>query len=266
MLTTSQVQLWGDFAVEEGQRGYWRIGPLELWLSHLRGEWNLHYHQQDDALDSSAQVELPADGAPPEEATQLRFSFQRPARRLSLLPLLADRAMIIKPDAPLFVPSGEAATFFISTPVWVRVGLEHAGRLFELPSHRPSDTWFGPSTTVGELCYSSHTAARLSLDELPFRPHRAVTPLVIHNRAEDALLFEKVKLPVQYLSLYQSETQFLWTEAVTLKHEEPGDLAALDLGNRAPPQAGRSVKLASARQSAGQNIVLRAFSKLFRHE
>jgi hypothetical protein len=140
------------------------------------------------------------------------------------------------------------------------------GQLYELPSTRPSDTWFGPSTLVGEFCYASRTAGRLSLEELEFRPHRAITPIRVVNRADDPLFFEKVKLPVQYLSVYRSETQFLWTESVRLERGDAGDMAALDISHRTPPQAGSAHKIGPARLQAGRNLVVRAFSKLFRGE
>jgi hypothetical protein len=265
MSATAAVSPWGDFVVEEGRTAHWRIGPLQLWVANLPLEWRVQSVQRDEPLSHDLAVENPSDAPPPEDAALLRFSFETPSARLTLTPALADRAMVVRPDAPLLVPSGETTTLFVSTPVWVKVELERAGRLLELPSHRPSDTWFGPSTISGEFCYASRTAARLSLDELPFRPHRAITPLRLSNKAHDPLAFEKVKLPVQYLSVYRAASGFLWTEAVTMRREEAGEMAALDIGHAPPAQAGPVVKLSGPRQSGGRNLVVRAFSRLFRH-
>ena len=264
--SSAETSPWGDFALAEGVTGYWRIGPLELWVSNLAHEWRVAYRQEDDPLESTVTVAIPAETAPPEEVEHLRFGFGKTGTGLTLAPVLADRAVVVKPEVPLYIPSGEEATLYVSTPVWVRVGLEKTGTLLELPTYRPSDTWFGSSTVAGEFCYASRTAGRLSLGELVFRPHRAVTPVCVRNRADDPLLLERVKLPVQYLAVYRDESRFLWTPKVTLEREADGDLAGLEVSKKVPREVGPTVRLGEPRQHADKNLVVRAFSKLFKED
>ncbi len=263
MAVTTQTHWWGDFELAEGVTGYWRVGPLELWVSNLEHEWRMYQRHQDDAVDSALAVALPAETLPHEDAERLRFGFGKAGTKLTLTPLLADRSVVVKPDTPLYIPSGEEATLYVSTPVWLRLSLA-SRKLLELPTYRPSDTWFGASTVAGEFCYASRTAGRLSLDELEFRPHRAVTPLCVRNRAADPLLLERVKLPVQYLAVYRGENGFLWTPKVTLEREADGDLAGLDISKTVPREVGPTVPLSEPRQQPEKNLVVRAFSKLFK--
>ena len=265
MTTTTQTSWWGDFELAEGVTGYWRVGPLELWVSNLAHEWRIHYRREDAALDDTLSVAIPAETAADEHTESLRFGFGKTGTKLNLLPVLADRSVVVKPEVPLYIPSGEEATLYVSTPVWLRLSLE-SRKLLELPSYRPSDTWFGPSTIVGEFCYASSTAGRLSLNELEFRPHRAVTPLCVRNRASDPLLLERVKLPVQYLAVYRSRDDFLWTQKVTLERAEDGDLAGLNISKTVPKEVGSTVRLSEPRQRPDKNLVVRAFSKLFKDE
>ena len=263
MASMTKTSWWGDFELAEGVTGYWRVGPLELWASHLEHEWRIYHRQEDDAGDSTLSVAIPAERAPDERAERLRFGFGKTGTKLALLPILADRSVVVKPDVPLYIPSGEEATLYVSTPVWLRLSLA-SRKLLELPSYRPSDTWFGPSTLSGEFCYASRTAGRLSLSELAFRPHRAVTPLCVRNRAHDPLLLERVKLPVQYLAVYRGRDDFLWTQKVTLEREEDGDLAGLDISKTVPKSVGPTLRLSEPRQHPDKNLVVRAFSKLFK--
>lgn len=272
--TSAKRVWWGDAPLEVGELRRWRIGPTTVWAERLEHEWRLWHEQQDDFLANDLEVAQPAVHEEiPESAKMHRFSFERSVAKLALLPMLADRPMIVKPESPFSVPSGESITLYVSTPTWVTLQFgSPPQRLLEFPSFRPSDTWFGPSTREGELCYASRTAGRLTLAEIPVRPHRAVTPIRIRNRASDALFLERVKVPVMYLSVYRGTERdddvHLWTEPVTLVREQSGDLAALQLGKTAPPEAGGAAaeRVSERRQQPDANLALRAFSKLFRSD
>jgi len=262
---STQTKWWGDFNLGESVTGFWHIGPLKLWVTNLEHEWRIYTLTGKDTLETALQVEVPSNHAPDPEAQVSRFSFMKMATSLNLSPLLADRAIVVKPETPFYVPPGEEATLYVSTPLWVKLSLKKSGKLIELPTYRPSDTWFGSSTLVGELCYASRTVGQLDLDELELVPHRAVTPVRVRNRADNPLLLERIKLPVQYLSVHQSTIDRVWTEQLTLTREEDGDLAELQIG-RLPKEAGPTEKLNGPRQHAERNLVVRAFTKLFKAE
>ena len=48
-----QAAWWGEFSIQEGQRGMWRIGSLHLSVEHLPGEWLVAHHSTDDETDTS---------------------------------------------------------------------------------------------------------------------------------------------------------------------------------------------------------------------
>ena len=249
---------WGVFELEPGQTKCWEIGPTTLWISRFEHEWRVAHHQLDDATLDRQQVGMAASADEiAEGAAEYRFGFRDAGGELRIEPLLADRAVVIRPEVPFRVPSGEAVTLYVSTPLWLRLGVGASGpKLIELPSYRPSDTWFGASTIDGELCYASRTTGRLQLEDVLQRPHRALTPVRLDNRAQDALELDRLRLPVQYLDLYDGPTT-LWTQAVTLTREESGDLAGLRFEAQPPAEAGTAAPVTGARQSSEQNLVVR---------
>ena len=206
---------------------------------------------------------MPED--PPPDSTVLRYSFQKTLdRQIMITPVLADRAVVVRPDAPLYVLAGEDITIFASTPVWIRIEAGSPARLLtEIPSHRPSDTWFGPDTMEGELCYAVRMVGRLRLEKLPLRLHRAVTPIHVHNHASDALYLDRVQIPIQYLSLYQGENDFLWTPPVDLDRESSGDRASIRFADKPPAEAGAATLLSKARHEVRSNMIIRTFSSIF---
>lgn len=263
---------WGVFTLDDGQAGCWRVGPSTLWIYHLPHEWRLVHLQDGDSLSKTAEViaPLPEDAVNlsledlPEGAVVSRFSFRTTGGQLAVMPVLADRPVVVRPETPLYVPPGEAATLYVSTPLWVCLEAGDPPLLLqEVPSHRPSDTWYGPNTREGELCYATRTAGRLVLADLPRCPHRAVTPILIRNRARDALLVERIQLPVQYLALFQAAGGYLWTQAVTLDREKDGGFSALNLLEGAPPEADDAHPVSKPRETSRASLIGRTFSTLF---
>jgi hypothetical protein len=267
--TQEQAVWWGSFTLAEEQAGRWRVGPSTVWIYHFRHEWRLLHEQGGEPHDDVAYVVAPDEPAPlledtGPEATVTRFSFRQTEERLTVLPALADRAVIVRPEKALYVPEGESVMLYVSTPLWLRIEVGAAARLLqEIPSYRPSDTWFGPSTMEGELCYASRTTGRFQVHLLPPRLHRAITPIQIHNHAREALLLERMRLPVQHLSLFQASNDFLWTETVTLEWERSGDHAAMRLGEGAPVEASGARLLHAPRETTKPNLIVRPFSILF---
>jgi hypothetical protein len=258
---------WGQWTVEEGEAVRWRVGPLTLQLSRSRDEWRVAYGNADDPLDSSLEISGPVKGSEPDASlTVNRFAARGESGHLQLLPALADRPVINRPQEPFYVLPDDEVALYISTPLWVRVEAgEPAALLQELPTHRPSDTWFGPSTREGEMCYAARTHCRLRFEELPFRPHRAITPIVLRNQAAETLLLERLSVPVRRLSLYSADQRFLWTERLTMEWTDPKEgLARADLEEGAPSEAGPGAELVRGPRDAGEeSFMVQAFSAFF---
>ncbi len=257
---------WGEFRANEGEINALDIGPSKFWITRYEQEWRIA-HLQEEANDRSEVRLEPNVGASaiPLETVINHFSFQQSPKTLFFTPMLADRAVVIKPEHPFYIQSGAEVTIYVTTSLWLRISAsEHRDVLKDYPLYRPSDTWFGSSTREGELCYASRIKGRLRLLDIAMLPHRALTPLRIHNKAKEPLLLEKVRLPVMYLALYKSGNM-LWTQSLTLIREESGDLAALRFGKAAPREIAKAERVADPRQRAEKNMVSRAFSRLFSH-
>lgn len=237
---------WGEFSLKEGETGCWHIGPTHFWLTHRTHEWRVCHESQPDPLEMQTSVHVPLDSAAQSDfeqntitgATVLRFVKQASENQVSVLPALADRPMVIRPETPLSILPEQTVTLYVSTPLWVQFHVKDR-LMADLPSLRPADTWFGPSTREGELCYTSRTSARLVLDDIPQRMNRAVTPMVVRNRGSDLLQLERVQLPVQHLTLYRSIHNFLWTSPVEVVREPDQQSVSIDIQPTPPSEASQ---------------------------
>lgn len=257
---------WGEYPLADGERLELSLGALRAAVFCLGEEWQV-FSAIAAEPDAKAGLQLATrTGAPAADAYAAaeRFLFTRARERLHLGPRLADRPVVSRPVMPFQLAAGEETIIFVSSPVWVAIGTAApATPLLELPSQRLSDTWFGPSTQEGELCYASSTSARRFLHELSARAHRAVTPVQINNYASTPLRLDRISLPTPFLSLYGDARGALWTQAITLLREEGSELATLKMEETPPREAEAATLVSGPRRSAGKGILVRAFGALF---
>jgi hypothetical protein len=221
---------WGDYEIGPEETRRWQIGPMSLWVTRSEGEWRIATAEGEDPLDSRLRVAETAEEPVGDEVDAKRFAVRGDDRIVRLTPGLPDRPLIVKAARPFFVPTTQEVTLYVSSPLWLRVYTGEDGcELKDVPLDRPSDTWFGPDTMSGEMCYASQSSARMHLENLPTRHHRAISALTIRNSAGSALQFERLKVPVQCLSLFTSEEGHLWTEALQLDRREETANASVDL-------------------------------------
>lgn len=282
---------WGTFPVEEGAATRWRIGPLAVYAHRQRHEWRVVFSTVGAALDRSLE---PMRHCSPDEIPDtpdaVRFAFLRSPPAIRLDPVLADRSMVLRPEQTLLVPPGDAVEVFVSTPLWLRVSFgddlnalepgpkqgheKNHERLrkpsqpvaHEVPIFRPSDTWFGPTTLEGEMCYASRTHAFLSLDDVPRYPHRARTIVHVRNRGVDVLRVDRLNVPVRHLSLFAADDRSLWTERVTLTRDADGAMAAMRVGAGPPREIRGALRVGEPRDRVETNLVIRAFEAFFREK
>lgn len=241
------------------------LGPLELRLHRLKHELRLSAYTDRAEPRRAAVVEVPWEGPElPAGAELQRFGFPEAPDRVRLLPALADRPTIIRPELPFWVQSGDSVQVYVSSPIWVQVALTNGRVLTELPTLRPSDTWFGPNTTRGELCYALATPLRLVLDDSVRPPGRAFTPVLVHNDSPTPMNLARLRLPVPNLSLWADAGGRMLTEAVTLRHTGEQDLAEITLGDKPPESLEAQQFVAGPREPLTRSFALRAIESVWR--
>jgi len=264
--TQAKASWWGVFNLEIGQCKEWCIGPLRFIVRRLKNEWQIAHERMDD-LDGKDITWNTSDTEqlPDTLMDNSRYVFHDTTSQLTITPKLADRPIISRPLTPFNLTAGEEITLYVSSTLWLELSTGSAAKktLKEIAIQRLSDTWFGPSTLEGELCYASTSHCRLNLEELPKRPHRAITPVLIRNMAETTLSLERLNLPAPLLALYVSSDGQLWTPQITLTREKDGDMAELKIDTKAPEDDQTMLQLNEPREKADSSVLFRAFNTVF---
>ena len=238
---------WGAHAFDlEGRRRV-RVGPIYLEIERQDTEWIVDHAYAADELADAYGVDSKA--VPIEAELERRRFAGRTSNELSLVPWLAERAIVVRPVTRFTLPRGAEISLFFSTALNVALrdggaattslGLGHGVFLAEYPTVIPKETWFGPNTMEGELCFASRTMASLSIHELPFRPNRAITEVRLSNRGSDPVDIARFRVPMRHLALYwDARIERFVTEPISLTRRDGADLGAFAVG-KAPTDVPR---------------------------
>ncbi|WP_269518188.1 DUF432 domain-containing protein [Alteromonas sp. BMJM2] len=236
---------WGQFNFDEQETKCWRVGDRLVAIRRSEHEWSVWNKETTQELDKPIQVnKLKARESLKEIAIQ-RFMVSNTSTTLVIEPSLADRAMVVRPNKPFFVMPEEEINIFVSTPLWMTLLLPKSDiPLTDIPFWRPSDSWFGPSTMSGDLCYSKYTDAKMDNSLLEKRPHRASTMVTLKNEQDEPLRVERLNLPVPALKLYTNQNGDFWSDQVSiLQIKEHGKSISHVRHN--PPEKTLSLELVS---------------------
>ncbi|MBW7996444.1 MAG: hypothetical protein FVQ81_07750 [Candidatus Glassbacteria bacterium] len=256
---------WGGFNLEQGGSGCWRIGPGTFRIERMSHEWRVVYHRGEDPQETALSVEIPSpDGClAGDDDDVTRIGTGGTQDSITVMPALADKPVVVRPEKPFYLMPGEGVTMYVATPLWFQLYRgKSSTRLYDQPVYLPSLTWFGPSTTEGELCYASRVFGRLEYEEIVYCPNRACTAILLKNESNDSVLIERFNLPVPNLSLFRSEEGNLWTQGVALEIQGGVAESSLKLGASVPEQVGPAGPVADPRRKAGQKILSKALKYL----
>lgn len=269
MSTSTLTPSWiGDHPLGLNETAQLLLGPLEMRIHRAPQHWRVTLFRdlQFSTRDPSLNLSFSGDSST-TPAESHRFGFRESPAKFCLAAALADRPMIIRPDTAFTMLPDEEVRAYVSSPLWVQLWVKSQDQprlLLEFPTHRPSDTWFGLDTREGLLCYAGTSRLRLApTDEVTPR-HRATTPVVLRNVAEEPMHVARIRLPVRHLSLFPGPADSFWTERITLTHRSGESNDSIEVDHEAPRESLSPTPLSPPRVPEERAFVARAFESVFR--
>ena len=114
--------IWGKIQLQVGEPRRVQIGPLLLNLQRLVGEWRV---AREQSHTNGEGVGIPQLDDEPMDMLNLegmeRFAVSGADGAITVLPVLADRPVVARPEHPFHLPAGEEVNVFVSTPLWARI-------------------------------------------------------------------------------------------------------------------------------------------------
>lgn len=253
-------ELWAPRPLPEGGGFHGRFGPLEFWLRRVETDLFLHHRR-----DAAEEIVCLVDSAPPPEDLKggERFAYDGSLSNIRAVPLLPDRSIVVRPENPLKVLSGQKTRFFVSVPLMIRLELVAPGRgdpltVAELMTTVMSNTWFGDSMG-GDLCYSLKTTAKHRLETVTRRKWRAICPVTVVNASDKSLDLQRICVQSKHLGCHSGEA-FLWTNAVEVTHRSEKDELDVRFAREPPDFEKIGRRLSEPREPVRKSFLRRGLS------
>lgn len=259
----SNTAWWGGFDITEKQSIAWTMGNRRLVIRRDSFEYYVWNALKEEISEQNISIDRNYSSDDLNSDDLIRHLNKTTDERIIIEPKLADRSVVAKPSATLKVMSKGEAQIYVSTPLWFSAKTSSGAVLIDTPWQRPSDSWFGPSTRIGELCYAKYTDARLNSENIEYHSYRAVSPIKIINRHPEALSIEKINVPVRLLQVYHDEDSRLWTQPLTITREADEDNAEIQLDSEKPDNSPKLTLVSGARDISEKKTLIRNLTSLF---
>ncbi|MBN1349468.1 DUF432 domain-containing protein [candidate division KSB1 bacterium] len=253
----SFLKIWEQFEMPTADILPWQLGPLHVWFKNIAAElWVAYEHI--DPEQGAAEIR----SVPPEDVNWLRYAFQAGYHNIQFVPLLPNRPLVVKTEAPFRLLNDAETKIYIRVPIWVKIEMVNKKKitLTELPTVTLSNTWFG-SFTEGELCYWLSSGARRTIAPDAARPYMVICPINVINRADEDLFVEKICLRVANLSLFYDGIQ-LWSDETNVFYKGSSEFSDLEVTGVAPSEAKSAQLIASPRNPVKKSIASRTFTTI----
>ena len=254
---------WGDFEFSNNEIISWKIGERQIAIKRCNFEWMVWNIETQNELNIPIQIQTNINEDEINSDVYSRHVLDKDIQSLSIEPSLADRAMIARPSVPLSIMPGQTIKMYISTPIWFTALLQNKSLpVFDVPFWRPSDTWFGPNTLTGDLCYSKYTDAKINFDKLEKNSNRAITVISIKNNDKAALKVERINIPVPLLRLYCDSENKLWTDKINIIQKTERGHPVSELRHSAPDNVAELTLVADSRITSSKESILASIKNL----
>lgn len=257
---------WGETAIQSGKRLQLRCGDLQLDILPKDNEWLVQYQLSKDLVVFKAELSYndETDDAIEFENKQ-RFVSNALPDHVILQPALADRSITCKPKVTVSLFPKQQISLFVGLPLWLQLhmdGIETA--LLDIPTVRISDSWFGPDSRKGVICYASTNNEQLDLKPTVNHGTRVTLEVRVKNNSDAILSLDKLSIPVPHLALYVDKENEFYTRRMTLTREqdENASLTIDDVMSCGLTDSDVTL-VTKAREDIGRSKITKALSALF---
>ncbi len=251
--------IWKTYDPEQEHPGlHINIESLHLWLKRKGDELWVAHNYDKEGIDFNC----PIDEIETDMIKWSRWALKSPESDLKLTPVFPNLPIIVSSEFPLKIAPNSRIQIVTRIPLWVQVSQEKTKYILtELPSSILSRTWFG-NPLEGEICYWLTTKARRNFAELEYKPNLINCPILIVNKTNEDLNFEKFCFRVDHLGIFNANDS-LWADETKIEYFGEDMNSDITMTGKLPENVGKGERISKARIPINKSFATRTFKKLF---
>ena len=249
---------WRDFKLEENEAIRWKVGTFVLYAQSIHDD--LMLAQSTAASGAPTDIQYGLTSHLPLHLAWKRWALDRRANTIRITPTLPDRSLVVKTRSPVIVLPNSTVSLYVSLPIWVEVLEQHKNEYITLERFCPqqmSNTWYGDHL-AGELCYALKSRARRAREDLAEEPFRAICRFTTHNRSNEALPMEKIRVVPNHLGIFRSQSQ-LWTSSINVDFRGRNEPSRVSYEHTPPSEARNAASVREPRVPFRESSLLDSF-------
>jgi len=255
------MKFWTDYTLSDNKYYHCRIGPLVIWMIKSHNELLICEQRiaKGDLEENWENALLkPAISKNPDLDNWKRWVIGEKKNTVSLMPSLPNRPVIVRPESPIHILTGNKTCFYVSIPLSIKIISGLGNLLVEIPTHIMSNIWFGEPIS-GELCYSVKSKAVTSIDNKKIKTYAAICPICIENGSPKLFNFARFAIHTEYLGVFAGD-KHLWTNQIDVKLEGDEQKSIINITENAPQIESQTIKLTESRETPSRKLYKKMFS------
>ncbi len=245
---------WRTYSSEQGSAQTIECGPLQVHLQWSANEiWIASRYRAWPSSDN--------DDEQTGELSWSRWALNVNDTDIQVQPALPSTPILLKPEDPYRIVPGASTRIYTRIPLWLQLRTAKGKALLvEIPTVTMSNTWFG-STVDGERCLSHNSSVRRFLTDDFFLPHLASCTLEVKNSSPSELMFEKICLRTENLTLYDHKGN-IWTDVTSITYKGIGGDGEIGMSGKPPVEVEGATVISRPRVHKSSNLAVRTFELL----
>lgn len=253
--------MWEKYKIEQKEFLDIKIGEYQCIVRRNNKAWDVVLEKLNKSVRPSIVV---TDKSLEKTKKDWRTIISDTLNTILVLPALPDKPVVLKPENIFRILPHAFITIYIKFAVWVQLysgGIKKDENLMlEFSSTELSNTWFG-APDEGEAAYSSFFYPVSEYTNDLEGPDYIVSPIKLINESSSVLDFERLSVPVMYLTLY-SLNHLLFSNEIRIKYKGENQVADVSYAKQ-PPAIHQGMKQISVpRKEVPGGILHKSFHLL----
>lgn len=247
---------WNKYEFSVGQTLLFKAGNAETVVKHIQNGWLIKTRVPAQPYSDLLVEEVPDM----EDAADVLHFKTGKSHILHVVPALPNKAVVFRNNKNIKISAGQTANLFFRVPATIQFyfqDVKDENRMFEVPSQRLSDTWFGEPDS-GEPAYSIGSNYDKAFEDVKAELWEIVTPVEVINNTMGLLDLQRLILRVEEFSLFMRHKHLL-SNHISIEFKGQEHAGSVNLTLKKDLHGQKPVQISKPRSTDSRTLLRKSF-------